>query len=262
MNIQSIQSKAKELLQLSETNRINNRFDAYSAPIIAVAAADDPLFEELCKPGIIGTHFRKPEFWLPDAKSVISIFFPITDAVKESNCAERKDPSSEWLYARYEGQQMINEITRDLAEWIQRNGYHAVAPSLDSRFCAAGPKDRGFGTFNSNWSERHIAYISGHGTFGLSKGLITRSGITGRFSSIITDMLLSPTQRAYTELYEYCNKCGACIGKCPVDAISMESGKAHLPCSDFIDQIQEKYDPRYGCGKCQCGVPCASKIPK
>lgn len=76
----------------------------------------------------------------------------------------------------------------------------------------------------SLWSERHAAYVCGLGTFGLSKGLITKKGIAGRFTSLITDLPLLADERAYTDVYEYCT--------------------------------------RYGCGLCQVRVPCEAGIPK
>jgi epoxyqueuosine reductase QueG len=104
--------------------------------------------------------------------------------------------------------------------------------------------------------------VCGLGTFGLSKGLITSKGIAGRFGSIITSLYLPPNKREYEEIYEYCSMCGACVKKCPVNAISIEKGKNHIICSKFLNQTVEKYKPRYGCGKCQVGVPCESMIPK
>ena len=35
------------------------------------------------------------------------------------------------------------------------------------------------------------------------------------------------------ELDEYCSMCGACSRQCPVNAISMETGKVHQLCYDF-----------------------------
>jgi len=65
----------------------------------------------------------------------------------------------------------------------------------------------------------------------------------------------------HKEVYEYCNDCGACIRRCPADAITKD-GKDHAPCDNFLDAIRTKFAPRYGCGKCQTAVPCETKIPK
>ena len=80
--------------------------------------------------------------------------------------------------------------------------------------------------YASNWSERHVAYVCGLGTFGLSKGLITERGMAGRFGSIVTDAELAPTPRKYSDPFEYCTKCGACQFRCPAKAIDKSRGPA------------------------------------
>jgi hypothetical protein len=34
-----------------------------------------------------------------------------------------------------------------------------------------------------------------------------------------------------------------------------------MPCKNFVDKIKAQHPPWYGCGKCQCGMPCESGIP-
>ena len=63
------------------------------------------------------------------------------------------------------------------------------------------------------------------------------------------------TERKYTGIYDYCINCGACIARCPVNAISMAKGKDHIKCSLFQKKSMKLYEPRYGCGKCQICVP-------
>ena len=110
------------------------------------------------------------------------------------------------------------------------------------------------------WSERHVAYLCGLGTFGLSKGIITRKGMAGRFASLVTALELPADERPYKGLYDYCIRCGECIRRCPVRAIS-EEGKEHKPCHDWLLHVKKEYAPRLGCGKCQTAVPCESGIP-
>ena len=117
-------------------------------------------------------------------------------------------------------------------------------------------------SFTSNWSERHVAYVCGLGTFSLSKGLITERGVSGRFGSVVTDAPLPVTKRRYTGLYDYCLMCGACVRNCPAQAISLEHGKSHHLCCSYFDTLREKYAPRFGCGKCQVNVPCERRIPQ
>ena len=236
----------------------------YEEPLMMCGSVDDELFKRFKNPSIIGEHFLPPEEWLDGAKSVISIFMPFMETVKKTNAAIPDMPSNEWLHARMEGQEFIVAMTKHLKEYIEEAGYGCVAPCIDSRFKGGNPQvsdNRLQSFYTSNWSERHAGFVCGQGTFGLSKGLISKKGIAGRYTSLIVDFELDYDGRDYTDPYEYCTMCGACVIKCPVDAISKEEGKKHPLCSDYLDMTNKKYFPRYGCGKCQVGVPCESRVP-
>lgn len=234
----------------------------YDPPIMKIADATDPTFETLKKPEVIGPHFMLPSEWLPGARTVICLFLPISAGVREDNRKRMDWPSPGWLHARIEGQVMINKLNSILREAIINAGYDALAPSVDNRFFTRErlPGDVPDGPeFTSNWSERHAAFISGLGTFGLSKGLITERGVAGRYTSIITNIKLPIDTRPYTDVYEYCSMCGACAKNCPAKAISIEGGKDHVKCAVYLNLTRAKYKPRYGCGKCQIKVPCETK---
>ena len=233
----------------------------YDEPLFGVADVNDPLFEELRKEGIVGEAFDLPHKWLDNPVSVLSFFLPFTEQVKVSN---RKGDvaSDEWLHARIEGQQMMNKLGEYVKELLISEGFDTAFPTTDSRFHLANP-------YCSNWSERHVAYIAGLGTLSLSKGIITKKGMAGRLGSVITTAKLPVTMREYSSPFEYCIMCGACQKNCPVNAIDMskgvEKGKNHEICSPFVGKKFPPNGPnnivRYGCGKCQVGVPCESKIP-
>jgi epoxyqueuosine reductase QueG len=182
---------------------------------------------------------------------------PFTKAVRESNRAPGF-PSEEWLSSRIDGEKFNNTVRKHLIEMLAGENANAVSPPLDARYQVV---DR-----ISNWSERHAAYAAGLGTFGLHKALITEKGTTGRFGSVICDVALAPTKRGYTSYVEYClylaqGKCGACIPRCPVGAIS-EKGKDHQICGDYVhNEILARFAPRYGCAKCNTTVPCEHRIP-
>lgn len=236
----------------------------YEAPIFGFASPDDEYFTRFKNPSIIGEHFLHPMEWLPEAKTVISFFLPFSDAVKNSNRLDERWPSEQWLHARIEGQAFINKLCTHLNSELNNQGYRSLVPSMDQRFWASTKfnKDLPEKSFTSAWSERHVAFVCGLGTFGLSKGLITMKGMAGRFASIVTELYLSPNDRVYEAFDEYCTRCGTCIENCPVKAISLEEGKKHTTCGKFVDLTGEKFKPRYACGKCQVGVPCESEIPK
>lgn len=237
----------------------------YDAPLVGCAGAADPLFVQFRDdPNIYGPALRLPEEWLPEARSVISIFLPFSEAVRSSNTPDLNEPSDQWLHGRIEGQAFLEALCREAAGWLEAEGHRAVIPAVHEEFRIhrdPARKELGQPVFASNWSERHAAFAAGLGTFGLSKHIITAKGVCGRFGSIITDALLEPTIRPYTEPYEYCTFCGACIRRCPVDAIFPE-GKDVQICSDYVDGTRQRYAPRYGCGKCQLAVPCTDRIPR
>jgi epoxyqueuosine reductase QueG len=233
-------------------------------PLAGFAAAGDPWFGDLKKPGIIGEHFILPSEWLPGAKTVISFFAPFSSRVKAANGLDMSWPADEWLHARIEGQALIFAICRRLKSCLEEAGFKCLVPSLESRFSSKSPYTADKARqdyYTSNWSERHVAQVCGLGTFGLSRGLITQKGIAGRFGSLVTDAFFEPDRRRYTRYDEYCSRCGACARNCPAGAISLEEGKRHPPCAEFVKLTGEKHAPRYGCGKCQIRVPCENGIP-
>jgi hypothetical protein len=79
----------------------------YEPPVLSIGRADDPLFLNIRKPGVVGPHHKLPTDWLPEAKSVISFFLPFTERVIASNTVDPGEPSYEWLFTRVDGQQHL-----------------------------------------------------------------------------------------------------------------------------------------------------------
>lgn len=237
----------------------------YEAPLIGCAAANDPLFTYMQeRPEIYGPMLRLPEQWLPGAVSVVSLFLPLSKAVRDSNRDDLRWPSELWLYARAEGQGIVDRAAMYVAELLREAGGKVAIPSLSPEFSVLRDPtrlERGEPPYVSNWSERHAAFTAGLGTFSLSKHLITEKGVSGRFSSVITDLPLTVTPRPYTDPYEYCTFCGACRKRCAVNAIGPLE-KDNRICSDFQHQVLKRFPPRHGCGKCQLSVPCETGRPK
>jgi epoxyqueuosine reductase len=253
MDRMDFESLIGDFLLETETNRfdVNGRFNLFEKPLVGIASADDPLFIELKKDDAVGSGHLTPGEWCPGAVSVISYFLPFSGEVRISNRGP-EFPSTEWLYGRVEGEALNNEVRKLLVKNISSSGKKAFVPGFDPAFRIINRR--------SNWSERHVAYIAGLGTFGMSKSLITEKGTAGRIGSVITDAEFEITKRKYLSLYEYCTNCGACIKRCPVQAID-EHGKNDALCSDYLDEMKLKFVPRYGCGKCQTKTPCESGIP-
>lgn len=245
----------------------------FEAPLVGFAAAEDELFTvDFKKEGILHPEYLAPAEWLAGAKTVISFFLPFSDRVKRSN-RERNDMayaagipqrcSVEWLHARIEGQMLVNQVTDYIQSLLEQEGFETVCPTTSGKLRMITP-------YLSTWSERHAAYAAGLGTFGLSKGLITAKGMAGRFGSVITNGAFPADARPYDGPFAYCVMCGACMRKCPAGAIDAARGPAlgkdQLICGPYVSGSKlPPHGPhqraRYGCGKCQCGVPCESGIP-
>ncbi len=232
----------------------------YENPIFAYGEPGDELFLKL-KHEVIGMHHRLPLEWNEKAKTVVSMFFPFTKEVVKSNGINYDFPSNLWLHGRIEGQACLNDLGKYIVEMLTKKGHTTICPIVDEKFMSVGRDTSCPINFTSNWSERHVGYICGLGTFGLSKGLITEKGMAGRLLSVITECDFEKTARKYTEIYEYCTMCGVCGSRCPGNAITIEDGKNHILCADFCDYVKRTAKPRYGCGKCQMNCPCTDKIP-
>lgn len=124
---------------------------------------------------------------------------------------------------------------------------------------------------SSTWSERHAAYVSGHGTFGLCDGIITRKGKAVICGSVIVLVVIPPTVREYDDHHAWClhyakGRCDGCIKRCPAGAVTSQ-GHNKKRCREYCfgpgkEYMREQFGfDEYICGLCQSGVPCESKSP-
>ncbi len=266
----------------SPDNRLKELDDSpyYEEPMVGFADGDDPLFLEYRT--IIADFHLTPREALsrylasklnieapPGGPiSVISIALPIARETRLSNRRMTLGPSLKWNHVRWHGQSFTDELARRVVSQLQEQGYRAVAPDLTDMVEVVDlPNGR-----CSNWSQRHIAYAAGLGTFGLSDGFITPRGIATWFTSIVTDMKLRPTHRPYASHVANCpflveGTCGMCAARCPAGAITAQ-GHDKIKCRAMLYAGQKQwlekpgYLGRYaGCGLCLTGVPCESRIP-
>ncbi len=246
----------------------------FDQPLVGFARFDNPLFREYKK--IIGDfHLTPGELFQatfneePVNGTVISWILPIAENVRKSNRPQMEFPSRQWALTRTHGEALNGALRRHLVAWLEGEGARALAPQFSEKWreLPESPVGRA-----STWSERHAAYAAGLGTFSLNDGLITSKGIAHRCGSVITDLVLTPSGRSdkgYADncLYYRNGSCGACIGRCPVGAISF-AGHDKSRCCDYVygtipAAVKEKYGvTATGCGLCQTRVPCESGIPR
>ncbi len=248
----------------------------FDPPILAVADASDAWFPRMKE--IVGPwHWTAQEalaIVAPEAKarSVICWCLPIHEAIRRSNRGETMYPSRPWAFTRTQADAILKRMSLALAERLRALGHAAASPVHLPRQ-ADDPRPRG--ALTSRWSLRHVAFIAGLGTFGLSGGLITERGIAHRLGSVVTDAEIPATPRPYgDDPFAWCLRaskgtCGACIKRCPVGSVGESVEARNIPaCFNQRETIcalgRERYGweaEHYGCGLCQAGVPCESRNP-
>lgn len=286
--------EAKELLQAEPAKFIEEEIKAFVStsplnclplsgngfifdePLVQFADGDDPLFTEY-KTIIDSTHltprevmaktFHKSHEDTAAHLSVISWILPITRPTRESNRRCKLIPSRRWSYTRWYGEKFNDALREHMVKLLTEMGYPAVAPALQPYFDNNKLNSKGY---FSNWSERHVAYAAGLGTFSLTDGFITERGIAHRCGSVVTSLVLPASPRTakgpYSNCLLYANvHCNACIARCPAGAIT-ENGHDKIKCFEYTqakcNHLRKKYNFRnVGCGLCQTRVPCESRNP-
>lgn len=272
---QVIREEIRRFVQDNPENRFPDQCTPYfQAPLVGIAAADDPLFQEYKQ--IIGPFHLTPAEMMAavsdtagaKARSVISWILPIVGSTRQSNRREDRYPSLAWVQTRTFGEKLNMALRRHLVAWLQERGFQAVAPQLSPAWKEYGDTPVGIA---SAWSERHAAYAAGLGTFSLNDALITPAGIAHRCGSLITDLEITPSARPYANHRENClyhrdGSCGICVKRCPVGALSLK-GHDKNRCRDYVyGEVPHELEPRFGltqtgCGLCQTAVPCEGGIP-
>ncbi|MCJ7786404.1 MAG: hypothetical protein MUP41_20930, partial [Desulfobacterales bacterium] len=131
--------------------------------------------------------------------------------------------------------------------FLEDLGHLAVAPTLSPTFQYLRDEKVGWA---SPWSERHIAYACGLGTFSLNDGLITPKGMAVRFGSVVTLLKLTPSEKKYRHYRENClqfrnEKCGKCIPRCPAGAISEKGHSSALIISTIFFATYSVIESRF-----------------
>jgi epoxyqueuosine reductase len=269
----------------SPSNRLEN-FDGapiFEPPIIGYANGDDPVFEKY-KEAVHKDHFmpreilekyltevRKVETPVVEKVTVVAFALPYNRETMRVNALEKHGPTLRWNHTLWKGEDFNNELVKHIIASLESVGVEAVAPDQTPFFSIVFPPE----PLASYWSHRHMAYAAGLGTFSLNDGLITPKGIGVRCSSFVINTNLEPTPRPYTHHLANCTfyangECGACIARCPGDAITKDGhDKAKCLYVNFVQHkpwLDGEHEPGYtgyyaGCGLCFTGVPCSTGIP-
>ncbi len=247
-----IESLIKDFIETSPENTLKNQNHdkAFEMPLVGFSRGDDPLFEAY--KDHVGPFFLTPleiftvtfrDFGIkPEELTVISWILPHNHETKVDNRREEFYPAERWARGRIFGEETNEILRKHMVTSLESEGYRAVAPALTPQFSRRISPKYGYA---STWSERHAAYASGLGTFGLCDGLITPVGKAMRTGSIIARIPVPPTPRPYTDHHEYClffakGVCGKCISRCPVGAIT-KAGKNKEICSKHIIPTTKDY---------------------
>ena len=249
---------------------------AWDAPLVGFSSGADALYDQY-KEAVGPFHWTPLEAFAlawpgvkvePRELTVISWVLPQTEATRADNRKETFYPAERWARSRIFGEEFSVKLRQHVVKSLKQQGYEAVAPMLLPQWQTI---DSDRYVVSSHWSERHAAYASGLGTFGLCDGLITPKGKAVRVGSAVARLQVPPTARPYTDHHAYClfftaGTCCKCIERCPAGAIT-EVGHDKINCRQHVRPVTENYVKSnfgfdgYGCGLCQTGVPCESKIP-
>jgi epoxyqueuosine reductase len=273
-----INDTIQNFLATAAENTLKNKENdkAFEQALVGFVAGNDPLYEAF-KEHVGPFHLTPLELFAitfrdfkvkPENLTVISWILPHTKMTKAANRKEKFYPAERWARARIFGEAANAKLREHVVASLTKAGVRAVSPGLTPQFSMRLSPKYGLA---STWSERHSAYAAGLGTFGLCDGLITPVGKAMRVGSVIAEIDIPASIRPYNDHQAYClfyshGTCGKCIPKCPVGAIT-EKGKNKQICRAHLFPVTSDYVKKtygfdgYGCGHCQTGVPCESKIP-
>lgn len=267
-----------EYVMKSPDNSLQNEEHdrAWNPALVGYAKGDDPIFEFfkndigpfLWTPWEIFSKKFPDSDVTPQDLTVISWILPQTEATKRDNRSRENLPAERWIRSRNYGEAFNVKLAHHVVEQLRERGFDSVAPAQSSEWAW---QESGRYGLASNWSERHIAYAAGLGTFSLCDGLITAKGKAMRCGSVVSRIDIPATPRKYEKHNSYClffsmGGCKKCIKRCPNEAIT-EKGHDKSKCREFLFEKVAPYSKAtfgmesYGCGLCQTGVPCESGIP-
>src|SRR4030042_75837 len=225
-----IEQQIKKFVHTSPDNHRSfmNNYVMWDEPLVKFADGDDSIFTEyksiIAAPHLtpreaLAKSYNKSPEGITGCLSVISWILPVMEETRKSNRAETHVPSRLWSHTRWHGEKFNDKLRIYVTELLTDSGYLATAPMIGPYFKMYSNEKGPY----SNWSERHIAYAAGHGTFSLSDGLITERGVAHRCGSVVTNMVVPASHRSAKSPYSNCLfylgiDCKGCIKRCPAGA--------------------------------------------
>lgn len=223
----------------------------YRQPLVSFAEVKKKDFQRLRE--IVGEQHLLPDDLLPGAQSMVAFFLPFSEEVVRVN---RRSPyvAREWAVAYVETNKLISHICEVLVQALKEKGIE-VAWELPTY---AFDKEK----LVARWSHRSVAALVGLGSFGLNRLLITDSGCTGRYGSLLLNARLTPSDREPKErcLYFYDGSCLKCVQRCPVNALTENGEFDRAACYKYLLEADAFFDDlplSEVCGKCSVGMPCS-----
>jgi len=244
---------------VAEYPKVFKEKNLWRRPLLVTAKADKR-FDIL--PEIAAKDHALPKDLLGDGKSVIVFFIPFIKEIAKEN-HRGKIPSRNWGIAYQSTNKMINRICGQIQTFLKDAGFDSSLVPATHNF--------DHNTLMSRWSHKHLGYIAGLGRFGVNAQFITPLGCAGRMGSLVTqaDFEDSPlvTEKELC-LHKNGEKCLVCVRRCPVGAVSPETGIDRGKCWARLNsniQVTEELagleESTHVCGKCQVLVPCSLKAP-
>ncbi|MCD6269071.1 MAG: 4Fe-4S ferredoxin [Deltaproteobacteria bacterium] len=281
MNSNELRTMAEKTVQRIVNYSLENNLKGFNekswdSPIVGFAAGNDPIFKSYKK--LIGKFHWTPaevmQIAYPEIAfdendlSVICWILPQTENTLADQRRENKLPSSRWVYSRHYGEKFNDYLRATVRNTFTDAGIKTAAPAITKGF---GYRESDNAGLASNWSERHAAFVAGLGTFGLSDGFISEKGKAVRIGSVIINARIKPDQRKYNSHTANClwhaeGTCGACMKRCPANAISAE-GHDKKACFNYIKTVSAPYAEKIlgtyetPCGLCQVKIPCERRNP-
>ena len=174
-----------------------------------------------------------------------------------------KLPASRWVHSRHYGEKFNEYLRAHGSRYFQSLRIKAAAPAITEGFGYREYKK------NSGWLQtgpsgtRHLSRTWNIRPF--QTAFITERGKAVRIGSVIINAKIKPDTRKNTSHTANClwyakGTCGACIKRCPVDAITAK-GHDKKACFDYIRDVTAPYAKEIlGAYETPCGL-CQVKIP-